>query len=193
MRTLRVPSEHRFVRAFALAVDPGEDLGLLVEIGALSSPDIGIVRRTREALALAYDRASDLKDWDQAHTISILRDVLAQPDAAAYLDYQAPDSHRAAHLAGEHAEALAVVGCAFDTLGCRSRPWEVEPDDLSLPEWRKRVARLLPTRPGNTPLKPSTPHGPPDPGCTCSELGSPAALAGDHAPWCALHHDEAGT
>ena len=67
-KRLRVPDESRFVRAFALAVDPGDTLGLLMEIGALGSPDIGIVRRTREALLPTYDRASDLKDWDQAHT-----------------------------------------------------------------------------------------------------------------------------
>ena len=68
-KTLRIPNEPRFVRAFALAVDPGDTLGLLMEIGALGSPDIGIVRRTREALVPAYDRASDLKDWEQAHTV----------------------------------------------------------------------------------------------------------------------------
>jgi len=77
----------------ALAVDRGDTLGLLMEIGALGSPDpsaslwtgVGIVRRTREALIPAYDRASALKDWDQTHTISVLREALAQSDSAAYL------------------------------------------------------------------------------------------------------------
>ena len=50
-KTLRIPDEYRFVRAFALTVDPGDTLGLLMEIGALGSPDVGIVRRTCEALA----------------------------------------------------------------------------------------------------------------------------------------------
>jgi hypothetical protein len=36
-KTLRIPDEPRFVRAFALAVDPGDALGLLMEIGALGS------------------------------------------------------------------------------------------------------------------------------------------------------------
>jgi hypothetical protein len=46
-------------------------------------------------------------------------------------------------MAAEYAAALAVVGCAADTLTLRRRPWEIEPDDLSLPEWRKRVWKLL--------------------------------------------------
>jgi len=66
-KALRVPDEPRFVRAFALAVDPGDTLGLLMEIGALGSPDpsaalrtsIGIVRRARAILIPAYGRASD--------------------------------------------------------------------------------------------------------------------------------------
>jgi hypothetical protein len=44
----RIPDEPRFVQAFALAVDPGDTLGLLIEIGAVGSPDTGIVRRTRK-------------------------------------------------------------------------------------------------------------------------------------------------
>lgn len=76
VKTLRIPDEPRFVRAFALAVDPGDTLGLLMEIGALGSPDIGTVRRTREALIPAYDRASDLKDWEQAHTAGTRRALL---------------------------------------------------------------------------------------------------------------------
>jgi len=46
-KTLRIPDEPRFVQAFALAVDPGDTLGLLMEIGALGSPDVSIVRRTQ--------------------------------------------------------------------------------------------------------------------------------------------------
>jgi len=61
-KTLRIPNEYRFVRAFALTVDPGDVLGLLMEIGALGSPDIALVRRTREALISAYDRAGEAKD-----------------------------------------------------------------------------------------------------------------------------------
>jgi len=142
-KTLRIPDEYRFARAFALTVDAGDALGLLMEIGALGSPDVGIVRRTREILIPAYDRASDVKDWDQTHTISVLREALAQSDSAAYLAYQVRNNHRAAHTAAEYAEALAVVGCAADTLTLRRRPWQIEPDDLSLPEWRKRVWKLL--------------------------------------------------
>jgi len=73
-RLLRIPNEARFVRAFALAIDPGDTLSLLLEIGALGSRDLSLVRRTREALIPAYDRASDVKDWDQTHTISVLRE-----------------------------------------------------------------------------------------------------------------------
>jgi hypothetical protein len=146
-RTLRIPNEPRFVRALALAVDPGDTLGLLMEIGALGSPDdspslatsIAIVRRTREALIQAYDQASDLKDWEQVHTIGVLREALAQGDGAVYLAYHAGASHAAA----EYAEVLAVIGCAADSLGLRRRPWEIEPNDLSLSEWRERVWRLL--------------------------------------------------
>jgi hypothetical protein len=143
----------------ALAVDPGDTLGLLMEIGALGSRDdspslaisIAIVRRTREALTQAYDQASDLKDWDQVHTIGVLREALAQGDEAAYLAYHAGTSHAAA----EYAEALAVIGCASDTLGTRRRPWEIEPNDLSLPEWRQRVWKLLLEMPGNALPKPT--------------------------------------
>lgn len=183
-KTLRISNEYRFVRAFALAIDPGDALGLLMEIGALGSPDVGIVRRTREALIPAYDRASDLKDWDQTHAISVLREVLAQPDSAAYLAYQVRGNHRAAHSATEYAEALAVVGCAADTLTLRRRPWEIEPDDLSLPEWRKRVWKLLreAAMPGNALPRPSTSQAPADSGCACSEPDSPKALVGEHPP-----------
>ena len=65
-KTLRVPDEPRFVQAFALAVDPADTLGLLMEISALGSPElstslwtgVGVVRRTRKALIPAYDRPS---------------------------------------------------------------------------------------------------------------------------------------
>lgn len=140
---LRIPDEYRFVRAFALVVDPGDTLTLLMEVGALSNADLAIVRRTRESLIPAYDRASDLKDWDQTHAISILREALALPDSAAYLAYRVRGNHRAPHAATEYAEALAVVGCAADTMTVRRRPWEIESDDLSLAEWRKRVWKLL--------------------------------------------------
>lgn len=143
VKTLRVPNELHFVRAFALAVDPDDTLGLLMEIGALGSPDVGIVRRTREALVPAYDRASDLKDWEQAHTIGVLRDALAQSDSAAYLAYRVRDNHRGTHTATEYAEALAIIGCAADTLCTRRRPWEIDPGALSLPEWRERIWKLL--------------------------------------------------
>ena len=103
-KRLRISDEYRFVRAFALAVDPGDTLGLLIEIGALGNPDVSIVRRTREALIPAYDRANDQKDWEQAHTIGVLREALAQSDSAAYLAYRVRDNHRAAHTATEYAE-----------------------------------------------------------------------------------------
>jgi hypothetical protein len=147
-KRLRVPDEPRFVQAFALAVDPGDTLGLLMEIGALGNPDIGIVRRTREALLPAYDRASDRKDWDQAHTASILREALSQSDSAAYLAYCTKGIPQSAQSATEYAEALAVVGCAADTLGISRRPWEVGDDDLCLPEWQLRVRKLLVAGPG---------------------------------------------
>lgn len=88
-KRLRISDEYRFVRAFALAVDPGDTLGLLIEIGALGNPDpsaslrtsVSIVRRTREALIPAYDRANDLKDWEQAHTESSgIRPGPSQPE-----------------------------------------------------------------------------------------------------------------
>jgi hypothetical protein len=143
MKTLRVPNEPRFVRAFALAVDPGDAFGLLMEIGALAGPDTAIVRRTRGALVLAYDQASDLQDWEQVHTVSVLREALAQPDGAAYLAYHVRHNPQAVPIAAVYAETLAVVGCAADSLGVRHRPWEIEPGDLHLPEWRQRVQRLL--------------------------------------------------
>jgi hypothetical protein len=149
-KTLRIPNESRFVRAFALAVDLGDTLSLLLEIGALANRDLSLVRRTREALDPAHDRASDRKDWDQVHTIGVLREALAQADAAAYLAYHC-GNHRAGPMAAAYAEALAIVGCAADTLSSRRRPWEVEPGDLSLPEWRERVQKLLFAIPGHDP------------------------------------------
>jgi hypothetical protein len=189
-KPLRIPNEPRFVRAFALVLDPGDALSLLLEIGALGSRDLSLVRRTREALDPAYDRASDLKDWDQTHSISVLRKALAQSDSAAYLAYNIRGNQQAVHMAAEYAEALAVVGCAADTLTLRRRPWQIEPDDLSLPEWRQRIWKLLFAMPGNALPKPATSQAPADPGCTCSESGNPKALAGDHASWCPAHCDE---
>jgi len=198
-KTLRIPDEPRFVQAFALAVDPGDTLGLLMEIGALGSPDpsaslrtsIGIVRCTREALIPAYDRASDLKDWDQTHTISVLREALVESDSAAYLAYRVRENHRAAHTATEYAEALAVVGCAADTLGTRRRPWEVEGNELSLPEWRERVWKLLFAMPDNALPKPAVQPETEAKLCTCNETDSPKALTQEHADWCSAHHEEA--
>ena len=143
MKALRVPNEPRFVHAFALAVDPGDLTARLMEIGALAGPDIAIVRRTREALIPAYDRASALQDWEQVHTISVLREALALPDGAAYLAYHTRHIPQAVLRAAWYAETLAVIGCAADSLGVRRRPWEIEPGDLSLPEWCQRVQRLL--------------------------------------------------
>ena len=169
MMSLRVPHESRFVRAFALAVDPGDVLSLLMQIGAVVSSDMAILRHTREMLALACDRDSELKDWDQAHASSVLREALAQPDAAGYLAWFVRGS-RYSTSSAEYAEALAVVGCASDTLGCRRRPWEILPDALSLPEWRQRVAKLLSALP-------------------CSS----ATATGENVPWCSPHGYEAGS
>ena len=191
-KTLRIPDAPRFVQAFALAVDPGDTLGLLMEIGALGSPDpsaslrtgVGIVRRTREALIPAYDQASDLKDWEQAHTIGVLREALAQSDSAAYLAYHVRSSHQSTPTATDYAEALAIIGCAADSLSLRRRPWEIEPGDLSLPEWRERVWKLLFAMPGNSLPKPSEHPAEKAAHCLCSESESPGALAHEHTGWC---------
>jgi hypothetical protein len=113
-KILRIPDEARFVSAFALVVDPGDTLSLLLEIGALGSKDLSLVRHTREALEPAYGHASDRQDWDQTHTISVLQQALGQPDSAAYLAYYTKEL-RQAHTVEEFARALAVVGCAADT------------------------------------------------------------------------------
>jgi hypothetical protein len=191
-KLLRIPNEARFVRAFALVLDPGDTLSLLLEFGALGSRDLSLVRRTREVLDPAYDRASDLKDWDQTHSISVLREALAQSDSAAYLAYCVRDSQRAGHPATEYAEALAIVGCAADTLTLRRRPWEIEPDDLSLPGWRQRVWKLLFAMPGNALPRPTTSQAPADSDCSCNEPDSLKALAGDHASWCPAQCDGGG-
>jgi hypothetical protein len=184
---LRIPNEPRFVRAFALTVDPGDALGLLMEIGALGSLDIGIVRRTREALGSAYDRASDLNDWEQTHTIGVLREALAQPDSAAYLAYRVKDNLPTTHPATEYAEALAIIGCAADSLSSRRRPWDIQFHDLALPEWRERVGRLLrEAMPQNALPKPFQPSAATATPCICSEPDSPKALPGDYAVWSQL-------
>jgi len=178
-KTLQIPDEPRFVRAFARAVDPGDTLSLLLEVGALDSRDLAIVRRTREALGPAYDRASDRKDWQQAHTVGVLQQALATPDAAAYLAYHTR-SLAPTESAGRFADALAVIGCAADTLGVpHRRPWEIEHDDLGLQDWQEQIWRLVLALPDNALPQPPT--------CTCSEPGSPKALAGDHVPWCPAH------
>jgi hypothetical protein len=183
-KALRIPDEPRFVRAFALTVDPGDVLALLMEIGALGVRDTIIVRRTREALIPAYDLASEREDWDQTHTISVLREALAQPDPVAFLAYRHGDGHRTVLTASEYAETLAIIGCAADTLSIRHRPWEIEPRDLSLPEWRERIRKLLFDMPGNALPKPSTSRDSAEPVCTCNESGSSGALVGDHASGC---------
>jgi len=99
---LRIPDGPRCMRAFALAVDPGDTLSLLMEIGALGGSDptvslgrcIGIVRCTREALVPAYDRGQRPQRLDQTHTISLLREALTQPDCVAYLAYHVRDNRR---------------------------------------------------------------------------------------------------
>ena len=190
-RTLRIPDESRFVRALVLAVAPGDTLGLLMEIGALGSPDIGIVRRTREALIPAYDRASDFKDWELAHTIGVLREALAKSDSAAYLAYRVRDNHRAAHSATDYAEALAIIGCAADTLTLRRRPWEIEGNDLSLPEWRKRVWKLLrkAIMPDNALPRPSASNSPAEPDAVDNGLGIARVLTGERTDWCPAARD----
>jgi len=183
-RTLRIPNETRFVRAFALSVDPGDTLSLLLEIGALSSKDLSFVRRTREALEPAHELATERRDWDLVHATSVLSTALAQPDHAAFLAYQIA----CPQLAGQGnnlAEALATIGCACEYQYGR-RPWEVadEPDSFNLGIWRGYVWRLLFTIPGKALPRPSTSQASADPGCRCSEPDSPKALAGEHAPWC---------
>lgn len=174
-KNLRVANEARFVRALALAIDPGDTLNFLLEIGALYSQDVAIVRRTREALGPTYDRASDCKDWEQLHTIGVLQQALATPDSAAYLAYHTRGFHSGG-AAERFADALTTVGCAADTLTSHHRPWEIESNDLGLPHWREQVWRLLLDMPGNALPRPAA--------CTCSEPGSPKALAGHHADWC---------
>ncbi|HNS49860.1 MAG TPA: hypothetical protein PKO09_01625 [Anaerolineae bacterium] len=198
-KTLRIPDEYRFVRAFALVVDPGDTLALLMEVGALSSADLAIVRRTREALIPAYDRASDLKDWDQAHAISVLREALALSDSAAYLAYQVRRNHRAPHPATEYAAALrstaslavAIIGCAADTMTVCRRPWEIESDDLSLAEWRERVWKLLreAIMPDNALPRPSASNSPTEPDAVDNGLGIARVLAGEHTDWCPAERD----
>jgi hypothetical protein len=168
MRTIRVPDERRFVHAIAKAVDPGDSLSLLKGIGAVTRPDMAVVRHTRQTLASAHDRASDLSVLDQTHTIAVLLDTLSQPDAAAYLAYHARGNRCAAWSTG-YAEALAVVGCASDTLGSRRRPWEILTDALCLPERRQPVAKFLSALP-------------------CS----PAISTSEHVPSSSPHHAEAG-
>lgn len=175
-KILRIPNEPRFVRAFALAVDPGDTLSLLLEIGAVGNQDLAIVRRTREALDPACDRANEHRDWEQVHTISILREALVEPDAAAFLACQVEGCRQSGHLVTAFAEALAVVGCAADRLSTRRRPWEILTDDLYLPEWRERIRKLLFALPGNALPKPPNP-----PGSTGSETDRLTALTDQHA------------
>ena len=190
-KRLRIPDEPRFVQAFALAVDPGDTLGLLMDIGALGSPDISIVRRTREALIPAYDRASDQKEWEQAHTIGVLREALAQSDSAAYLAYRVRDNRPATHTATEYAESLAVIGCAADSLSSRRRPWEIDGNDLHLSEWRERIWKLLFAMPDSALPKPSQSPAVTTAAYNCSEPDTSKALSINHAPWCPAHHEEA--
>jgi hypothetical protein len=87
-KLLRISNGTRFVGDFALVIDPGTPSACCSKSAPLGSRDLSLVRRTREALDLAYDRASNMKDWDQAHSISALREALAQADSAAYLAYR---------------------------------------------------------------------------------------------------------
>lgn len=175
-KTLHVPDEPRFITALALAVEPADTMSLLMEIGALKDKDLAVVRRVREALAPAYELASERQDWELANATSILMSALAEADCAAFL------VHRMAcpQLAGQGnnlAEALAVVGCGYEY---RRRPWTVagEPDGFSLGIWRGYVWRLLFSLPGKVLPAPGQPT--PDdgaPACICSETGSPTSPA----------------
>jgi hypothetical protein len=183
---LRIPNEPRFVRAFALAVDPGDALSLLLEIGALSSKDLSFVRRTREALEPAHEMATERRDWDLVHATSVLSNALAQPDHAAFLAYQIAHP-QLANQGNNLAEALATIGCACEYQYHR-RPWEVacEPDAFNLGIWRGYMWRLLFTIPGEALPKPSQTTAS---GCTCSDPDSPKALANEHASWCPASTD----
>ena len=200
-KRLRIPNEPRFVRACALAVDPGDTLSLLMEAGAVRRHALGVVRRTRDVLLPVQDQACESKDWERAHTLGVLREALAHPDSAAFLAYCAGDDHGTTHTAAgasverpaePYAEALAIIGCVADSLGSRRRPWEIEGDDLSLSEWRDRVRKLLFAMPDNTLPKPSEQPATAAPPCTCNEADSPGALSTHHAPWCAVHSAEDG-
>lgn len=180
-KILHVPDEARFVRALALAIDPGDTLNFLLAIGTLDSHDVAIVRRTREALAPAYERASDRKDWEQVHTIGILQQALATPDSAAYLAYHTR-GFSPSDAADRFAHALTIVGCAADTLGLsHRRPWKIQDDDLSLPHWREQIWRLLLDMPGNAlPHLPTSTQGPHD---------SSTALVGNPTTRCLANLD----
>ena len=198
-KALRIPNEYRFVRALAVAVDRGNSLNFLLEIGALLNRSLGIVRRVREALEPAYELASSRRDWDLVHTTSILLAALAEPDPAAYLAYRTAVHRQLADEGTDFAEAMAVVGCAYDySLTTHRRPWEIESNDFRLSEWRERVGNLLFSMPGTALPKPAQPPAPSAPmvrpcspqACLCSEDDSPAALAGNQATWCPAHQDE---
>mgnify|MGYP007097275348 CR=1 FL=1 len=81
-------------------------------------------------------------------------------------------------------EALAIVGCAADSLTSRRRPWEIEGNDLFLPEWRERVWKLLFAMPDNALPKPAVKPETEAKPCTCNETDSPKALTQEHAGWC---------
>ena len=195
-KRLRIPDEPRFVRAFALAVDPGDTLGLLMEIGALGSPDrsasLRLARTGRSSASCAerarpssaYDRASDQKDWEQAHTSCVLREALAQSDSAAYLAYQVRDNHPPLTQPPSMPKLWPSSAARRTSLAVRRRPWEIEPNDLSLPEWRERVWKLLFAMPDNALPKPSVKPETGAKPCTCNETDSPKALTQEHADWC---------
>ena len=141
-KTLQVPSEPRFIAALALAVEPADTTSLLMEIGALKDKDLAIVRRVREALDPAYNLASERKDWDLAHTISILTTSLAQPDHAAFLAYRMACLQPSSQ-GNSLAEALAIVGYGGE---CRRRPWAVAAEGLdafSVSAWLARIFHLF--------------------------------------------------
>lgn len=80
-------------------------------------PDLAIVCRICEAMIPAYDQANDLKVWEQAQTISVLRGALARLDSSAYLVYRVRNNNRCiTHTATEYGEVLAFAGCAADAL-----------------------------------------------------------------------------
>ncbi len=127
---VKVPNTIRYIASVALATRPADTLAVLVEIGAITGQEIGLVRQMRETLNIVGKRWSKIpkNQRDAGHNLVLyhILTALNKRDVQAYLAYRLRDMQTCEDL-------IETLGVIFRTSRHR-RPWQCwrEPDEYTV-------------------------------------------------------------